>query len=259
MGLKIGLALGSGGLRGCAHLGVLKVLEREKIRVDFVAGCSIGSLVGALYCAGHEAETIIKLATHLKRRHWLDFVVPQMGLFAGERILETMRLLTKDASFSELAIPLSIVATDLHKGESVVFNQGSVSEAVRASTSVPGVFVPYEIDGRLFVDGAVLNPTPIDVAFDMGADAVIAIDLSYADTDFKLMSMFDVIVKSIDIMEQELIKHRKNRRNVVLLRPEIAHISPSSFEHMNECITLGETCAVQMLPKIYRLIGKKAD
>lgn len=253
---KIGLALGSGGLRGLAHLGVLKVFEKEKIQIDCVAGCSIGSLVGALYCCGHKLDTIIKLATHLKKRHWLDFAVPQMGLFGGEKILEMMRLLTKNGEFTDLKIPLSVVATDLNRGESVILNQGLVSNAVRASTSVPGIFVPYVMEDRLLVDGAVLNPTPIDVVFNMGADLVIAIDLSYANTDFKVTSMFDVIIKSIDIMEQELIKHRRDKDNVILLRPDIAHISPSSFDHMDECIALGEACAQNMLPEIYRMIEK---
>lgn len=256
MALKIGLALGSGGLRGLAHLGVLKVLEKEKIPIACVAGCSIGSLVGALYCAGHKSETVVKLAKHLKKRHWLDFIVPQMGLFAGERILETMRLLTKNAEFSDLEIPLSVVATDLNHGESVLINQGSVSQAVRASTSVPGVFVPYELGGRILVDGAVLNPIPIDAAFRMGADVVIAVNLSQANTDFKLTSMFDVIIKSIDIMEQELIRYRHIQDNVVLIRPEIAHISPSSFDHMDECVELGEKCAQCVLPEIYEMIEK---
>lgn len=257
MAPKIGLALGSGGLRGLAHLGVLRVLEEENIHVNFISGCSIGSLIGALYCCGHKADTIIKLAKHLKRRHWLDFVVPKMGLFSGDKVLETMSLLTQRKQFSDLDIPLSIVATDLNKGESIILNDGIISKAVRASISVPGIFVPYQFDDKILVDGAVLNPTPIDVAFNMGADIVIAVDLSQRNTNFKLNNIFDVIIKSIDIMEQELIKSRQHNENLILIRPQLAHISPSSFDHMDECIHLGEICARSRLPELYNLLDNQ--
>lgn len=255
MAPKIGLALGSGGLRGLAHLGVLKVLEEENIRIDCISGCSIGSLIGALYCCGHKADTIIKLAKHLKRRHWLDFVVPKMGLFSGDKVLETMSLLTQRKQFSDLDIPLSIVATDLNKGESITLNDGVISKAVRASISVPGIFVPYQFDDKILVDGAVLNPMPIDIAFNMGADVVIGVDLSQKDTDFKLNNIFDVIIKSIDIMEQELMKSRRYQDNLILIRPCLSHISPSSFDHIDECIHLGEICARRNLPALYNLLS----
>lgn len=252
---KIGLALGSGGLRGMAHLGVLQVLEEENIPIDYVAGCSIGSVVGALYCSGQPMDMLIKLAKEIKTRHVLDFSVPKMGIFSGDKILELMNLLTKQCDFEQLKTPLNIVATDLHKGESVVLKSGLVSKAVRASISVPGIFVPYELNGAVLVDGAVLNPTPADIAFSMGADVVIAVDLSQALTNFPLNNMFDIIIKSIDIMENELIKNKQADSNVILLRPNVAHIPPSSFAHIEESIALGRKSAQEMLPELYRLLN----
>jgi len=246
---KIGLALGSGGLRGLAHVGVLKVLERENIPVDYIAGCSIGSMIGALYCAGHSPETILKLAKHLRPRHWLDFVVPKMGIFSGEKVLETIRLLTQQKTFGDLNIPLAIVATEINQGREIVFSQGDLAKAVRASISVPGVFVPFQWDEMLLVDGAVLNPTPIDVVRGMGADVVIAVDLAHAGTVCSITNIFDVIIQSIDIMERELFKNREHQCDV-LIRPDIAHIPPSSFESMEECAMLGEKAAEAILPQI---------
>lgn len=250
---KIGLALGSGGLRGLAHVGVLRVLEREAIPVDYMAGCSIGSLIGALYASGLALDDIEKLAKHLKRRHWLDFVIPKMGLFSGDRVLNMIQILTKKKTFDQLQVPLSVVATELHEGKEVVFDSGDVASAVRASVSVPGIFVPFEIDNMMLVDGAVLNPTPIDVVRKMGADIVIAVDLAHAGTICSVTNIFDVIIQSIDIMERELMKTRETVGDVII-RPNVAHISPSSFDLTDECIALGEAAAMEMLPQIRLLM-----
>lgn len=246
---KLGLALGSGGLRGIAHIGVLKVLCKHKIPIDFIAGCSIGSLIGALYAAGLEPETILKLAKTLKKRHWLDFVLPQMGLVSGERALATIRLLTRQKTFAELATPLAVVATELNSGKEVVFTEGDVAKAVRASISVPGVFIPYAMDDGLFIDGAVINPTPIDTVRNMGADIVIAVDLAHAGTVCSISNMFDVIIQSIDIMERELCKHRQPHCDV-LIQPDVGALSPSSFDTMDECALAGELAAEAAIPQI---------
>ncbi|QJW44374.1 patatin family protein [bacterium BFN5] len=251
---KVGLVLGSGGLRGLAHVGVLKVLEKENIPIDYIAGCSIGALIGALYCSGHSPDTILKLAKHLKRRHWLDFVVPKMGIFSGDKVLETTRLLTQQKSFADLNIPLAIVATEINKGQEVIFNEGDLAKAVRASVSVPGVFVPYQWNDMLLVDGAVVNSTPIDVVRKMGAELVIAVDLAHAGTVFKITNMFDVIIQSIDIMERELFKHRQHSCNV-MIRPDISHIPPSSFESMEECAELGARSTEAAIDEIKNLLA----
>lgn len=252
---KVGLALGAGGLRGLAHVGVLRVLENARIPIDYIAGCSIGSLIGALYCAGLDAETIYKLAIHLKRRHWLDFVMPKMGIIAGDRLLDTMRLLTKQKQFHDLQIPLSVVATNLGTGQEMVFTEGDVAQAVRASVSVPGVFVPYQMGEALYVDGAVTNPTPIDVARSMGADIVIAVDLAIKGAESPITNLFDVMIQSINIMERQIFSHRQDQCDV-LIQPAVGHLSPSSFEAMDECVAFGEQAATEALPLIKQLFDK---
>ncbi|HMM21409.1 MAG TPA: patatin-like phospholipase family protein [Selenomonadales bacterium] len=253
---RIGLALGSGGLRGLAHIGVLRVLEEAGIPIDFVAGCSIGSLVGGLYAAGLDSETILKLAKNLKRRHWLDFVIPKMGLVAGDRTLDMLRLLTQRKRFEDLAIPFAVVAAELNTGDEVVFTEGEVAEAIRASISVPGVFVPFKLGDKLLVDGAVVNPTPMDIVHRMGADLVIAIDLVPTRVEANVTNIFDVMIQTIDIVERQLFKHREQYCDV-LVRPDVAHISPSSFEAVDECVTLGVQAMAMMLPEVKRLMGDK--
>ena len=165
---KLGLVLGSGGLRGLAHVGVLSVLEENGIEVDLVAGCSIGSLIGALICAGYDSDTIMKLANGLGRGSWLQFVVHKKGFIGTENIYKIVTMLTKGRKIEELGKPFAAVATDLATGREHVFRDGNSAAAVCASVAVPGIFVPYEWDGRQLVDGAIVNPTPVSVAREMG-------------------------------------------------------------------------------------------
>ncbi len=252
---KIGLALGSGGLRGTAHIGVLKVLERETIPIDYIAGCSIGSMIAALYCSGYTPEQILNLAKKIKPSFWMDFIVPKMGILAGDRFLETMRILTRKNQFSDLSIPLAVVATEITSGCEVVFTEGDVAPAVRASISVPGIFVPFRIGEMLLVDGAVLNPTPLNVLEEMGAEIIIGVDLAHAGIVNSITNVFDVILQSIDIMERELFNHRQQRWDIII-RPNVAHIPPSSFEYIDEGVRLGEVAAEESLPQIKYTISK---
>lgn len=250
---KVGLALGSGGLRGMAHIGVLRVFEQEQIPVDYIAGCSIGSLIGALFCSGLDANAIWKLAKKRKRWQWIDFNLPKMGIFSGDKLLETLEILTKHQNFADLTIPLAIVATDLKEGRQVIFTEGPVACAVRASVSVPGIFAPFEYDGRFFIDGAVMNPTPVDIVRRMGADIIIGIDLTTPGI-FKINSVFDVLIQTIDIMERQLLKYQASNCHF-LLQPKTGHISPSSFEAIDECVALGEQTAKEIIPELKQLLS----
>jgi len=178
---KIGLALGSGAARGGAHIGVLKVLEREGIQVSAIAGTSVGALVGALYASGMSAVEIEQVALTLKWKKLIDFRISQTGLVEGTRIERYIRKLLKGKQFSEMRIPLSTVAADIANAQKVVFCMGDVAQAVRASISIPAVFRPLEIKDRLFVDGGIMDPVPVEVVKGMGADIVIAVDLSMKD------------------------------------------------------------------------------
>jgi NTE family protein len=249
----IALALGAGGLRGLAHIGVLKVLDQENIPVRMIAGCSIGSMVGALYASGLTPDNMEKLAVNLKRRHWIDFIMQKNGLVAGQRLLEMMRLLTKDKTFDQMEIPLAVVATNLCSGEEHIFSEGSVSEAVRASISVPGIFVPHSIQGVYYVDGAVVNPTPIDVARYMDEGIVVAVDLTEIGTVCAITNMFDIILMSIDIMQRQLLKHRLAHSDI-LIQPQVGHILPSDFGCAAELIELGAAAAQKALPELRTLL-----
>jgi NTE family protein len=252
---KIGLALGSGGARGFAHLGVLKVLEEENIPISYIAGSSIGALVAALYASGLGLDRLYKLAKSFRRNDFIDLTIPKMGLIAGKRITEFIRLLTKGKQIEELAIPVAIVATDLQTGAKVVFRQGDVARAVRASISIPGIFVPAEVDGRLLVDGGVVDRVPVSVAREMGADIVIAVDVSPVNVNGEITSIFDVILQSLDILQDEIVSHRQLASDV-MIRPRVETYSSRAFTDVEEIIAAGEEEARKGIAKIRQAIEK---
>jgi len=178
---RIGLALGSGSARGLAHLGVIRVLEEAGIRIDFVAGTSIGALIGAIHAAGKldELETTFQDFDWKKIVSFFDVVFPKSGLIDGAKISDLVRAHIHADAVEALPIPFCAVATDIVSGEEVVIRTGDVIEAVRASVSVPGIFTPVRSNGRILVDGGLTNPVPVSVVRAMGADIVIAVDLNH--------------------------------------------------------------------------------
>lgn len=252
--LKVGLALGAGGARGMAHIGVIKVLEEEGIPIDYIAGSSMGSLIGAIYATGITPGMMEKLAIHLKRKYWLDFTVPKMGFLSGDKVKEMVRLITQGKRIEELHKPLAIVATDLHKGERVVFRSGPISNAVRSSISIPGIFIPAELDGRLLVDGGVIDRIPITVAKEMGADIVIGVDVGVLSNDVKITSIFDVIAQTIQIMEREILRYRMVEADV-LISPVVGDYSATTFTQIEELIAAGEVAARKSIDKIREVLG----
>lgn len=250
---KIGLALGAGGARGFAHIGVLQVLQKKRIPIDCLAGCSMGSLIGALYCTGMDIHFMEKLALHLKRRHWIDFTVPKMGFVSGMKILEMVRFLTKEMNFEDTKIPFAVVATDVEKGERVVFREGPIYRAVRASVAIPGIIVPFRIGDRLLVDGGVMDRVPVSVCREMGADLVIAVDVGVVEREVAVKSIIDVFFQTIDIMEREIFKWRILDADLVI-RPEVGHISSTAFTQVEETIALGRQAAEKQVEAIQELI-----
>jgi NTE family protein len=250
---KIGLALGSGGARGFAHVGVLKALENADIKVDYIAGSSMGALVGAFYGAGHNPDSLYKMATMFKRKYYLDYTVPKMGLISGNKIRQLVRVLTHGKQLENLVPPLSVVATDLLKGEKVVYQKGSIADAVRASISIPGIFVPFQIEDRLLVDGGVIDRVPVSVVKDMGAEVVIGVDISHYNNEAKVSSLFDVFWQSIDIMQREMVKHIELNVDI-LIRPMVEQFSPTTFTNVEEIIRIGEDATKQKIGEINRVI-----
>lgn len=235
---KIGLALGSGGARGLAHIGVLKVFKEHNITIDYIAGSSMGSLIGALYANNNDINMIEKLAITLKRKHFLDFSVPKLGLISGEKIKELIRILSHNKNIEDLDIPLAIIATDIENGERVVFKEGPIVQAVRASISIPGIFVPERIGDKLYVDGGVVDRVPVHAVSEMGADLVIGVDVGLIDSKMKVTSIFDVISQTIDIMEREIHKSQIIAADYVI-RPKVGHTSSTSFTNIQNLIDEG--------------------
>ena len=250
---RIGLALGSGGARGFAHIGVLQVLEEAQVPVDVIAGSSMGSLIGAIYATGAPVRRIEQLACHLPISQWVDVAIPRMGVIAGGRFHRLIRLLTKEMNFADTTLPLAIVATDLEKGERVTFTEGPIHEAVRASVAIPGVFTPYRVNGRMLVDGGVIERVPIQAARDLGADFVIAVDVGLFEMLPPVKNVVDVIVQTIDIMEREVFRYRILDADFVV-RPELDLMSSIAFNSAENAIASGRSAMRGALPQLLSLL-----
>ena len=253
---RVGLVLGAGSARGLAHIGVLQVLREHRIPFDFIVGSSMGALVGAVFAAGADLDLLAKLAVNLNVNMLLDIGVPRMGFINGKKVQEFIHLLTKGKSFEELSLPLAVVATDILTGESVVLNRGVVSEAVRASIAIPGVFVPVEYEGRLLVDGAVTSRLPIETARDMGADRVIAVDVNFAEAaQPRIRNAIHVILASIDLLERQIFTGLVKPQADILVQPRLGHISSSGFDRAEECIQKGREAVLERLDEIKRAVS----
>ena len=263
---KVGLALGSGAARGLAHIGVLEVLEREGIPVDMIAGTSVGAAVGALYAQGKNASQIKGLAMNMgwkKLVPLVDLALPRTGLIGGRRVKELMRSIVDDIEFADLKIPFVCVATDIMTGEEVVINQGSVLEAVRASISLPVIFTVVKREGRYLVDGGLVNPVPVSVVKQMGADVVIAVNVipdvrersHWVDKEGKEGAkephIFSIMMQSIYIGTYSLVKSSFEEADIVI-EPQMAHIGSGDFHRAQECISRGEMAAQASILEIKR-------
>jgi NTE family protein len=220
---KIGLALGSGGAVGLSQIGVIKTLEKHGIYPDYIAGSSMGSFVGAYYALNKEInnlENTMKLMSKKDFFKLMDFISLKKGIIGGKRAMGFLGRVIGDKDFSQTKIPLKIVATELKTGKEVLFHKGKINQAVRASTSIPGFLPPAKIKGKYYVDGGVINPTPVDVVKKMGADIVIAVDHTLSkDGKSKLTSSTGAIKRSLDIMRNEITKNKIGNldNNVILL------------------------------------------
>lgn len=254
---KVGLALGSGAARGFAHIGVINVLKKNNIEVDFVAGSSIGAVIGALFCSNFSLNEFARLLQHIDIRHLLDFSVSRKSLLRGKKIEDFLKLMVRVKRFEEMHKPLAVVATDLIKGERVVFTKGDVVKAVRASITVPGILEPVYDNGKMLVDGGVIDRVPSSVVKAMGADIVIGVDVGFKPGDrYEPKNIFDIITQSIGVMEMQILKRRIIKCDV-LISPDVQHITPYSLDNIVECIKIGEITAQESITKIKALIMQK--
>ncbi|MCY0877268.1 MAG: patatin-like phospholipase family protein [Firmicutes bacterium] len=255
---RIGVALGSGGTRGFAHVGVLQVLEEEGIAIDYIAGSSMGALIASIYATGSPLTLMEKLAIHLPLSRWVDVTVPRLGLVSGERFHRLIELLTKGKSFAETVLPLAVVATDLELGERVVFTDGPIHEAVRASIAIPGIFVPHKINGRMLIDGGVIDRVPIRAARELGADFVIAVDVGLFDRLPPVRHVVDVIVQAIDIMEREVFRYRVLDADFVV-RPHLDLMSSTAFSGIDKAIAIGRAAMREAMPALREALSQRKD
>ena len=249
---KLGLALGGGGARGLAHIGVLKVLEEENLRPDFVAGTSVGSLVGALHCCGYTWRQIHDVAASTNWNDLASVVVPRMGLVNTKKLERLVDRLVGGKSFEELSVPLRVVATDITRGEEVILAQGPVSRAVRASASIPGIFEPTRWEGRLLVDGGLLDNVPTGVVRDMGAKVVIAVNLSGERSATRPPeNILDVMLYSLQVLI-----HGQSLRGTaaadVPVVPDLTGFSYSNLGRLEEMVERGEAAMRAALPALRR-------
>jgi NTE family protein len=247
--LRIGLALGGGAAKGFAHIGVIKMLEASGIHPDVVAGTSAGSVVGALYASGMDAFSLQETAFGLDESKIRDMRLFSGGLVQGQALQDYVNKLVGNRPIEQLKIPFAAVSTELETGARTVFVRGNTGQAVRASSSVPGVFEPTDILGKHYVDGGVVSPVPVDAARQLGADFVIAVDISAQPSGSNPQGMVNIVGQTIAIMGQQLGRQEMARADVVI-RPNIAGIGPTDFEQKNQAILEGERAALAAVPTI---------
>lgn len=247
-----GLALGGGFARGMAHIGVLKVLEREGVRVDWIAGVSAGSIVAAAYAAGASIDELKEIARAMKFKDVAGWRPGRLGLAASERMELFLRRILKVHRFEEMRMPLAVVATDLRTGEPVVFHtKGEVFTAVRASCSYPGLFHPVRHDGRLLVDGAMSMEIPAEALKGVGVRRVISVALPPPVVSSEPGSMFAVVNRCFQIMQRRSEQHWRRHSDVVIT-PDVCAVAWDDFTSVERLIAAGEAAAESVVAQLRR-------
>ena len=255
---KVGLALASGGGRGVAHIGVLQVLLEHNIPIDLISGTSAGALVAAIYAAGTDVNMLEKYVYTLMPRDIIDpTVVTRGGILSGNKVQELVRVLSHDLLVEDTKIPCFIGATDLESAQFHIFEHCKLHEAARASMAIPGVFTPVCVQGRWYVDGGTLQELPVQVLYDHGADAVIAVDLSiktpFSVDPEKGPTAHATVMRAFDLMQKEISRLRADRVDV-RLRPDVSFMGMVSTAGAERAVQVGRECAEQALPEIEALL-----
>ncbi len=246
----IGLALGGGFARGLAHIGVLKVLEEEGIPVNFIAGTSVGSVIGAAYCSGISAKELEEIAGLVRFKHFARWTLSRYGFASNDRMERFLKKMLRCHTFEDLKIPLAVAATDFATGEGVVFRSGSLIDSVRASCAYPGMFLPVNVNGRLMVDGLLAHAVPTVPLKEMRAQKVIAVYLSAHWVNLNgPRHIFDVIGQCFSIAQAKMCGIWEAAADVVL-QPDVRGFSYDGFDRAPELIRAGEIAARQALPAI---------
>jgi NTE family protein len=248
--IEIGLALGGGFARGIVHVGILKALEAENIPISFVAGTSVGALIGAAYCSGVTPAELEEIAARVRFRDLARWTLSRYGFATNQRMISFLNRILKVKTFEELRIPLAITATDFASGDGVVFRSGPLADPVRASCAYPGVFLPVMVNGRLLVDGMLAHSLPTHPVREMGADRVIAVSLRsrWSEKDGP-KHIFDVIGQCFSIAQDLSCKQSKTCADLVI-EPDVTGYRYDDFEHSADLVRLGEAAVKPFLHKI---------
>ena len=258
--LKIGLALGGGAARGFAHVGVIQALEEADIRPDLVVGTSAGSLVAALYASGRTGPQLQQVAETMEEADFTDWTLPifNRGMLRGESLARYVNAQVGNRLIENMSLPLGIVATDLNSGLGVLFQRGDTGAAVRASSAVPALFIPVKIGAREYVDGGLVSPVPVRYARQMGADLVIAVDISSAPEGNPAGDTLQILLQTFAIMGKSINRHELQEADVVV-RPALAGVSGADFAARRRAIDAGRIAMRQLLPQLRAAMEAKTQ
>ncbi len=254
---KLGLALGGGAARGFAHIGVLQVLEEEGIKPSLVVGTSAGSVVASFYASGKTGQQLQWLADTMDETQFTDWANPfsGRGILRGEALGKYINSQLNGMKIEDMKLPLGIVATDLRTGDGILFRRGDVATAVRASSAVPSVFEPVQIAGKDFVDGGLVSPVPVRYARQMGADLVLAVDISSRPEDAKTTDMLKVLLQTFSIMSKSISQLELTQADVVV-RPALPDIGSTEFSARKKSIEAGRAAMKQAMPQLRALLAQ---
>jgi len=254
----VAVVLGSGAARGFAHVGALKVLDEAGIHADLVVGTSAGSLVGALYAGGIRGDALVDMALAVQRGQLVDLVAfPKRGFIDGDKLESFVNQSLGNRAIEQLERPFVAVATELRTGTLTAFNRGNTGVAVRASCSVPAVFHPVMIEGHEYVDGSLVSPVPVRVARSLGAEIVIAVDVSMQPTDRRALGNAAALVTQAFVVMAGTIAKEETRLADVVVQPELAGIGVTDFADRERAIAAGEQATRTAVPDIERLLTQK--
>ena len=253
----IALVLGSGGARGYAHIGVIEVLEKNGIHPDFIVGTSAGSIAGSIYASGKTAQQLRDIALNMQVNDVREFNIGLQGFFDGSKVENYVNQQVDQKLLEDMKIPMYVVATELKHGNKVIFNKGSTGQAVRASISIPSMFVPVNISGRDYVDGGLVSPVPVNVARDLGADIIIAVDILAQPIHTETSNVWGMFNQNINIMQNRLAAEELKNADIVIqpdLREKI-HIFDVKGREMT--MQAGAVATQQKLNRIEVLVNSK--
>jgi len=258
---RLAVVLGGGSARGFAHIGVIKALEAAGLRPDLIVGSSAGSLVGAFWAAGFSGFQMEELAMRVKDTEIIDLVsatASSRGMVTGRNLQAFVNQALQNRPIEALKTPFAAIATQYPSGEPAVFSRGDVGFAVRASCSIPGVFIPASNEGREYLDGGLVSPLPVATARKLGGDLVLAVDVGGADpTVDDSHGLYNVLLRSFEIMGQSLRK-REAADADILIRPDVSRVSSADFSARRVLIALGQQAAMRLLPVIREKLAMPA-